>query len=98
MSELSIRPNRRTKTFLKRLLNKQNQRCYYCQVMIFKKPVVISGKRQQATIDHYVPRSKGGPDIPSNFVAACWPCNQRKDNIMPEDFIKMIQEEKADGC
>ena len=33
-----------------------------------------------ASVDHIVPRSRGGGDEPSNLVAACVPCNQLKAN------------------
>lgn len=33
-----------------------------------------------ASVDHVVPRSRGGGDEPTNLVAACVPCNQLKGN------------------
>ncbi len=33
-----------------------------------------------ASVDHVVPRSRGGGDEPTNLVAACVPCNQLKAN------------------
>lgn len=36
------------------------------------------------TVDHVVPRSKGGPDGSENLVAACRSCNSEKnDRAMP---------------
>src|ERR1035437_3381316 len=35
------------------------------------------------TMDHIVPRSKGGPHAWENVVAACRPCNHRKGNKTP---------------
>ena len=32
------------------------------------------------TMDHVVPRSKGGPHRWENIVSCCFPCNQRKDD------------------
>jgi len=37
------------------------------------------------TIDHVVPKSKGGYDSWENLVAACLPCNNRKGNRSPEE-------------
>jgi 5-methylcytosine-specific restriction endonuclease McrA len=37
------------------------------------------------TIDHVIPKSKGGDDSWENMVAACLPCNNRKGNRSPEE-------------
>lgn len=37
------------------------------------------------TIDHVIPRSRGGEDSWENCVAACAPCNGRKDNRTPAE-------------
>jgi len=36
------------------------------------------------TVDHVVPRSRGGPSNWTNCVAACIPCNARKADRTPE--------------
>ena len=45
--------------------------CQYC------------GSRSNLTVDHVVPRSKGGPSSWDNIVASCAPCNRRKGNALP---------------
>jgi 5-methylcytosine-specific restriction endonuclease McrA len=45
--------------------------CQYC------------GSRAQLTVDHVVPRSKGGDSSWDNIVAACAPCNRRKGDSLP---------------
>src|SRR4051794_24270002 len=40
--------------------------CQYC------------GSRSNLTVDHVIPRSKGGPSSWDNIVASCAPCNRRK--------------------
>lgn len=37
------------------------------------------------TIDHVLPRSRGGADAWTNLVAACGPCNTRKSNRLPHE-------------
>jgi 5-methylcytosine-specific restriction endonuclease McrA len=37
------------------------------------------------TLDHVVPRSRGGIDSWNNLVLACMPCNVRKGSRMPEE-------------
>jgi 5-methylcytosine-specific restriction endonuclease McrA len=44
--------------------------CQYC------------GSRSNLTVDHVVPRSKGGPSSWENIVASCAPCNRRKGNSL----------------
>jgi 5-methylcytosine-specific restriction endonuclease McrA len=45
--------------------------CQYC------------GSRSTLTIDHVVPRSKGGSSTWDNIVASCAPCNRRKGDQLP---------------
>lgn len=39
----------------------------------------------ELTLDHVVPRCKGGPTSWTNVVAACTPCNRRKGRHTPEE-------------
>ncbi len=41
--------------------------------------------RGELTVDHIVPRSRGGTTAWENVVAACGPCNRRKGNRTPEE-------------
>jgi 5-methylcytosine-specific restriction endonuclease McrA len=45
--------------------------CQYC------------GSRSNLTVDHVVPRSKGGASSWENIVASCAPCNRRKGDRTP---------------
>jgi 5-methylcytosine-specific restriction endonuclease McrA len=45
--------------------------CQYC------------GSRSNLTVDHVIPRSKGGGSTWENIVAACAPCNRRKGDRLP---------------
>lgn len=38
-----------------------------------------------STIDHVLPRSRGGKNTWKNTVAACAPCNQRKGDRTPDE-------------
>lgn len=37
-------------------------------------------------LDHVVPRSRGGPDDPTNLVTACAPCNLSKNDLLPSEW------------
>lgn len=84
------------KKILDSLVKQQKNRCYLCEELI----VVYSynGGRQEnnkATIDHVVPRSKGGANEISNMAAACFECNQIKDShVMPKTRKAILNQEK----
>lgn len=41
---------------------------------------------RQASLDHYLPKSKGGPDAVYNIVLSCKTCNKLKKSSIPEDY------------
>jgi 5-methylcytosine-specific restriction endonuclease McrA len=45
--------------------------CQYC------------GSRANLTVDHVIPKSKGGGSNWDNIVASCAPCNRRKGDLLP---------------
>jgi 5-methylcytosine-specific restriction endonuclease McrA len=53
--------------------------CQYC------------GARSNLTVDHVVPRSKGGGSSWDNIVASCAPCNRRKGNALPRQVGMRLQ-------
>ena len=57
----------------KNILRRDRHRCQYCN------------SRDQLTIDHVFPKSRGGKDTWENLVAACIPCNNRKGNHTPAE-------------
>src|SRR3954449_341517 len=48
--------------------------CQYC------------GSQTTLTVDHVIPRSKGGPSTWENIVASCAPCNRRKGDRLPHQI------------
>ena len=66
------------------LMKKHNRRCVYCEREVFMK------KPPYATIDHVIPKSKGGKDVVANRVLACHSCNFMKSNTSKEDFLKEL--------
>ena len=75
------RPHRLQKRARRRILDRDEWRCYLCQRPIprgVEWPHPLSG-----TIDHVMPVSAGGSDDPSNLRAAHWHCNQEKADRIP---------------
>lgn len=55
------------------VLARDSHRCQYC------------GSRAHLTIDHVVPRSRGGSSSWDNIVTSCAPCNARKGDRLPRE-------------
>jgi 5-methylcytosine-specific restriction endonuclease McrA len=64
----------RRKITRKAVLARDSWTCQYC------------GKNKPGlTVDHVIPRSRGGESIWENIVAACASCNRRKGNRLPRE-------------
>lgn len=63
-------------TFSRRnVFRRDRNTCQYCGERF---------KPEELTIDHVIPRSRGGQSNWTNCVLACVPCNKRKSNRTPE--------------
>lgn len=68
--------------FTKSTLSKQNifkrdgYKCVYCG----------SDDKTKLTIDHVLPKSRGGKNRWDNLVTSCYACNNAKDNRTPEEM------------
>lgn len=58
------------------VLLRDGNTCVYCGFV---------GVGRELTIDHVLPRSRGGRSAWENLVAACGPCNRRKGDRTPEE-------------
>jgi len=61
------------------LFARDGWRCVYCGTS--------SGRM---TLDHVIPRSKGGQSIWENVVTSCAPCNLRKGDKLPEEAEMLL--------
>jgi 5-methylcytosine-specific restriction endonuclease McrA len=55
--------------------------CFYCGVGF------APAGPDHRTVDHRVPRSRGGTDALRNLVFACYACNQRKRDRPEDEFL-----------
>ena len=60
----------------KALFDRDGGTCQYCG---------RKARKDGLTIDHVIPRSRGGTDSWDNLVLACLECNARKRNKVPEE-------------
>ena len=63
----------------KNILHRDNNACQYCGY-----------KGDKLSIDHVIPRSRGGPDSWDNVVTACFPCNVMKGNRTPKEAQMLL--------
>jgi hypothetical protein len=82
----SKRWNVARRAFLTEERKKGTLKCFYCGKDNLK--INSVNRRDQATVDHYIPKSGGGdPFSPSNFVVCCHSCNQKKSSMTPQEFL-----------
>ena len=72
-------PFKRITLTRKNVMRRDRHRCQYC------------GKRDSLTIDHVMPRSRGGRDSWENLVTACVPCNNRKGGRTPDEAAMSLR-------
>ncbi|GBD95111.1 CRISPR-associated endonuclease Cas9 [bacterium BMS3Abin05] len=67
-------PPRRILLTKKNILKRDSYRCQYCGVY-----------EGDLTVDHVIPKDRGGRDTWENLVACCKTCNAKKGNRTPEE-------------
>ena len=64
------------------VLDRDRSTCQYCGY-----------KGDSLTLDHVIPRSRGGKDSWNNLVAACVSCNINKGNKTPKEALMPLKKE-----
>jgi 5-methylcytosine-specific restriction endonuclease McrA len=71
----------------KNILLRDRNTCQYCATVL---------PSSELTLDHVIPRSRGGLSTWENLVACCHSCNRRKGNQSPtEAGMKLMREPRA---
>jgi 5-methylcytosine-specific restriction endonuclease McrA len=66
------------------ILKRDAHQCQYC------------GATKDLTMDHLIPRSKGGQDSWENLVTACYTCNNKKgDKLLQDTSLKLKKSPQA---
>lgn len=61
--------------------------CCYCYTQF---------EMSNLTLDHVIPKDRGGIMMYNNIVTSCWPCNQKKRNRTPEEAgMKLLLKPKV---
>ena len=74
------RPRPRMTLSKREILRRDEFMCQYC-----------GRKMRHLTIDHVIPRHKGGPHTWQNLVAACSACNRRKGGKSPSEANMLLR-------
>jgi 5-methylcytosine-specific restriction endonuclease McrA len=67
------RDNRRRRITRRAVFARDSWTCQYC------------GRTSHLTVDHVLPRSRGGTSVWENIVTSCAPCNRRKGDRTPTE-------------
>ena len=71
----------------KNILLRDRNSCQYCGVLL---------PSSELTLDHIVPRSRGGQSTWENLVACCHACNHKKGNhLLYECSMKLLREPRT---
>jgi 5-methylcytosine-specific restriction endonuclease McrA len=81
-------PHRATSARISRraVFARDKHRCQYC------------GSARHLTVDHVVPRSRGGADTWDNLVTSCAPCNRKKaDRPLHLAGVQLLRQPRPPG-
>lgn len=74
-------PRKETVLTRKAIFERDNNTCQYCGRKM---------RKEKLTIDHVIPKSRGGGEAWGNLVLACLDCNARKRNKIPEEVGMLL--------
>ena len=74
---IELSPRNARRKFRQSIFESWEWKCAYCDKDLDEK---------SATIDHIVPKFKGGHNVKSNMVCSCSKCNRSKGSVLLEDW------------
>lgn len=81
----------RVETWCDAQRRKESRRWRWVQAQVPAGPCTYCGALDARTLDHVLPRSRGGSHALSNLVRACRSCNSRKCNRTPAEFLTWLE-------
>jgi 5-methylcytosine-specific restriction endonuclease McrA len=67
------------------IMKRDTYKCIYCGVQIGERQFGRYLTKKDFTLDHIIPRSRGGRNSWGNTACACFRCNQRKADRTPHE-------------
>jgi hypothetical protein len=87
---IALSPKSARKKFRESIFEAWGWKCAYCEKELCK---------HTATIDHIIPKHKGGHSTRNNLACCCSSCNNAKSSALPFDWLKeghpLYSEEKV---
>ena len=74
---IELSPRNARRKFRQSIFESWEWKCAYCDKNLDEK---------SATIDHIVPKFKGGHNVKSNMICSCSKCNRSKGSVLLEDW------------
>ena len=74
---IELSPRNARRKFRQSIFESWEWKCAYCDKELDTK---------SATIDHIVPKYKGGHNVKSNMICSCSKCNRSKGSVLLEDW------------
>lgn len=65
-----------------RIFFRDGGKCFYCDMK-------LNINNRITTLDHIIPRSKGGTWADENIVLACRPCNEKRATMDALEFLRL---------
>ncbi|MFZ0546636.1 MAG: HNH endonuclease [Candidatus Promineifilaceae bacterium] len=88
-------PQRKASWSRTAVLRRDSYRCIYCGKQCGERQYGRVLQKDDFTLDHIIPRSRGGKNSWGNTACACFRCNQRKADRTPhEAAMPMLWEPK----
>lgn len=88
-------PRRGARWSRRAVFQRDSYTCIYCGITLGDHKKGKTMTRDKFTLDHIVPKSRGGGNTWGNTACACATCNQRKDNKLPNEAgMKLLWEPK----
>lgn len=81
-------PSKRRQSIARCIAEVRKWRCAYCYADL---------DPETTTVDHVIPKCKGGVNAPHNLLAACEPCNFYRGTLNAFQFFKVRQRGVAQG-